>query len=891
MRASLQRLTQKLAYPMKKLVILFGLLVLSACSDDPQTPQGNNFYELPPEDDAGTGDEGVDQNCEAETDEAMCARLQYVCGPLTDIDNCGDERSIESCGDPATVCQAFETCEAGVCGCEAETDAEFCERADYECGELTQTDNCGTERTVNCDPDETACNEYETCGAETPGSCGCIAETELDFCIRLGVECGEWIDIDNCGTERTVNCGDPEVVCGAGETCGEEVAGMCSCVPETDEEFCARNSWECGELTADDNCGAERTIDCGLEEEVCEALETCGGAGVEGQCGCQAASDPQLCQLNNTACGPLEVVDECGVTRTIPECGTCIDPETCGGGGVEGQCGCTGDSEQSICTAAGAECGDLDVVDNCNDARTINCGLEDAVCTNFDTCGGGGTENTCGCTPVTCASEGLLCGTHPDGCGGTITCSTFCVEKLSAGVDHVCAMGTDRLKCWGRNHLGQLGDGTTTQRNNPVNITGLPSVADVAAGFGNTCAVTDTGAVHCWGSNAEGQLGVGTTVDNRSPGSPAINSGASQVVVGETHVCALVNGGVRCWGSNTYGKVGRAGLNFGAKVGVPNPVDNLTTDVVQLAAGLHHTCALKADGTVWCWGRNRFGQLGNLQTQNPLFIEAFAFDGASFANLDLATYSQVPVQVATLPQSVFITAGRDHTCAIDVDDNVWCWGSLVRQPTATSNCPVDTGTVDNNNNPIFRNGESCAIFPKADPLAPVYPIARYTTTVTNTDCVVGDSCGNNQVCGPVSLKCESYPISNIYVDRAALSPVQVGLTEGALYLGSGANHVCAVVEDPNLMASNVRCFGLNAFGQLGDGTDNGWTDPVSLYLDTNDEIVRATAVAAGANYSCALVDDSNVKCWGSNQYGQIGNSALVRDESFRPYDVKLNFQP
>lgn len=63
MRASLQRLTQKLANPMKKLVILFGLLVLSACSDDPQTPQGNNFYELPPEDDAGTGDDGVDQNC------------------------------------------------------------------------------------------------------------------------------------------------------------------------------------------------------------------------------------------------------------------------------------------------------------------------------------------------------------------------------------------------------------------------------------------------------------------------------------------------------------------------------------------------------------------------------------------------------------------------------------------------------------------------------------------------------------------------------------------------------------------------------------------------------------------------------------------------------------
>jgi len=894
---------------MKLLYFILFFSLAAACSDPDD--QSEKLWELPPVEDAGAdaADAGQDEGepCDAESDAEMCERFGYICGALTETDNCGATRVIESCGDVATVCNSFQTCVAGACSCTPESDAGMCQRLSVECGPLNDFDNCGEAREIeSCGDEMDVCSEYETCGAVEVGQCGCVIETDAEFCLRLGVECGEWEGTDNCGVERLVeSCGDELVVCGPLDTCGGGgTPGLCSCTPETDEQMCTRLGYECGELDALDNCGAPRVIpSCGIEADVCDTLQTCGGGGTPGQCGCTARTDAQLCSLAGYTCGELVITDECGVERTIASCGpACLAPLTCGGGVAVGQCGCTPDSDENICDAADAECGNLQLVDNCNANRTVQCALEEDVCTFFDTCGGGGEANQCGCTPTTCEAQGLLCGTHPNGCGGTMECTSFCVEKLAAGATHVCAIGSGRLKCWGRNHQGQIGDGTTTQRNNPVNVanTTLPTLADVAPGNGNTCVLTSQGAVHCWGSNAESQLGVGTTVDNRSPGAPAISTGASQVVVGETHVCALVGGAVKCWGSNSYGKIGTSGLLLDVKVGVPNDVDLLDADVTQLAAGQHHTCALKSDGSVWCWGRNRMGQLGNLKhgaPHNPLSIDAYGFDGSLISSLDLATYAQVPVEVAGLPEAVFITAGEDYTCAIDVDDKVWCWGAMVRTPTTSTQCPVVTGT-DNNSNPIMTNATSCAIFPPAPPTGQPevgHPITRYTKTLvadsTSSCADVGECPANAEDCTNGRCRYPQYPISNVYVDRAALSPVQAGYTTAALYVGAGANHLCAVVEDPILSRSNVQCFGLNTRGQLGDGTNNGWTSPVRLYLDTNDEVVRASLVAAGDNFSCALVEDANVKCWGSNQYGQIGNSALVTSESFRPFDVKLDFQP
>src|SRR5690554_67936 len=195
------------------------------------------------------------------------------------------------------------------------------------------------------------------------------------------------------------------------------------CDAESDEELCELSEYTCGALTVTDSCGEERVIEsCGPE---CGELQTCGGGGVEGQCGCSAAeSDAQLCQLNSYSCGPLTAVDSCGEERTIESCGPeCGDPQTCGGGGIEGQCGCTPDlTDEEHCANNAAECGELTIVDSCGEERVIDCGAEDQVCTLFDTCGGGGEENLCGCTPITCEEAQVMCGPIDDGCGGTAEC-------------------------------------------------------------------------------------------------------------------------------------------------------------------------------------------------------------------------------------------------------------------------------------------------------------------------------------------------------------------------------------------------------------------------------------------------------------------------------------
>ncbi len=862
------------------------LLVLSfvGCADDSKNEVPTIFVQP----DLGTigpdgGDSDADTDggadggvCVPETDAEMCERLDHVCGSLNADDNCGDYREIGSCGDEAAVCGDFATCGGagvpGACGCIPETDPELCLSNDIECGELQASDRCGVSRTVaSCGDEGIVCTIYETCGgAGEPGVCGCIPETDDELCTTSGSECGSLSATDKCGETRNIaSCGDEAAVCGAFETCGGAGdPGVCGCVTETDVEMCTRAGYECGELTGIDNCGAARTVgSCGDEATVCAGLETCGGDSVPGQCGCAAKTDVQLCQENSYQCGELQVVDNCGTARTIASCGPeCSMPETCGGAGTSGQCGCTSDADPVVCATNSAECGIANLTDNCNITRDIDCGDASVICMSYDTCGGAGTPNECGCTPTTCAGEGILCGTFDDGCGGTLVCDSFCVDELRAGASHVCAVGSGRVKCWGKNDKGQIGNNNTIQQNNPVNVLGLPTVTSVAPGGGHTCALSTSGSVLCWGGNNEGQLGVGTTVDNKLPGSPAIISGATQVVSGSNHSCALVNGGVKCWGSNTYGKIGNSLLNIGTNAAIAYSVDSLQTGVVEIAAGENHNCARKTDGTVWCWGRNEYGQIGNLQLTAELPIVGYGYNNA--LTLDANTLVNSPVQVLGISNATQLSAGRDFSCAIDSSDAVWCWGAMTRPSTATTLCPVLVGYSTSTGLPIYKNGVVCSLMPST---VTTYPVTKYSKVTT----MAGDD----------------FPISTVYVDRAAFSPVLMGYTSSAYEFGAGANHICTVVEQPDLLQSNVECMGLNTFGQLGDGTNNNWSIPVPVYYDIDDQVVRAQLVTAGDNFSCALIEDANVQCWGSNAFGQIGNTALIRDESYRPFNVKLDNQP
>lgn len=515
---------------------------------------------------------------------------------------------------------------------------------------------------------------------------------------------------------------------------------------------------------------------------------------------------------------------------------------------------CEPDDEQ-VCTQADLECGAHDLVDNCGDSRTINCGDEDTECDEYETCGGGGDEGVCGCTPTTCEDAGVLCGEIQDGCGNTLTCTTFCVDELFADYDHSCAVGSGKLKCWGFGRDGRLGTGSTSNAQNPTDVQGISGdVINAAVGERHSCATTSGGEVKCWGDNGVGQLGVGTTVSSDTAGNAAISSGATQVVAGSDHTCAVVNGGVKCWGSHEYGQIGDPAYDLSATVGVPKSTSGLDSGVTQLAAGAHHTCALLNDGTVKCWGRNDYGQLGAGLTE---FVDndtdKVAWGRTTSSTADWS--SEEPITVldpsgqSPLSDIVEIYANRSISCAINSSDQAWCWGALVGR-TSAENCDDQSS--------------KCPYFPDAD---------------GTEGFLVGEFSDNDD---------GTYSKESTKVIRAAVLPIQLGSAFTVESMALGTNHLCLLVDEPDTAMTNIYCLGHNKSGQLGDGTTNSWIEPTDLTTDHDGDLVRGTQLVAGRAHSCALVGDNNAKCWGSNDKGQIGNSDLQREQSYQPFDVKLN---
>src|ERR1051325_1623078 len=155
-----------------------------------------------------------------------------------------------------------------------------------------------------------------------------------------------------------------------------------------------------------------------------------------------------------------------------------------------------------------------------------------------------------------------------------VRAATVDVVPLSSGSGHTCAItAAGGVACWGRNTTGELGDGTTNDRNVPVAVSGLAAnVVAVAAGYDHTCALTAVGAVKCWGSNWFGQLGDGTTSDSSVPiDVSGLSTGVTAIAAGSYHTCAIMTtGALKCWGNNWFGQLGNgmttAGINSSPSV-------------------------------------------------------------------------------------------------------------------------------------------------------------------------------------------------------------------------------------------------------------------------------------------------------------------------------------
>jgi alpha-tubulin suppressor-like RCC1 family protein len=249
-------------------------------------------------------------------------------------------------------------------------------------------------------------------------------------------------------------------------------------------------------------------------------------------------------------------------------------------------------------------------------------------------------------------------------------------KGLDLGRDFSCAlMSPGSVRCWGKNTLGQLGDGTTNNSSVGVAVSGINTAISIVTGEEHACAPLSDGILWCWGANTYGQLGDGSIFNRLTP-VRSYSDRVSKVVAGQFHTCALYYGGqVSCWGRDNFGQLGDGCLNppLDCMVDQTYPVVVALRNVVDIAAGNEFTCALRDNGTVWCWGRNVEGQLG---------------DGTNLTRMEA-----VQVNTTATGRMVELTGGGAHACAVNTGGSIYCWGSndygqLGDGTTASRNVPT-----------------------------------------------------------------------------------------------------------------------------------------------------------------------------------------------------------
>ncbi|MYM32855.1 hypothetical protein GTP38_00635 [Duganella sp. FT94W] len=467
-------------------------------------------------------------------------------------------------------------------------------------------------------------------------------------------------------------------------------------------------------------------------------------------------------------------------------------------------------------------------------------------------CGGGGGGNsssggstatptlksiaiTLGATtiPVSTSQDATATGTYSDGSSKALTVTGGLAWATKSGTASIASVATASGKVTGvaigTETITATQDGVTGS----INVTITAPWRQVSAGGFQTIARRYDGKLYAWGENLWGQLGDGSSSEPRT--SPVlVSNGAgttawTAVAVGDQFAVGIRANGTSGTSTSAGGTLWTWGLNTSGQLGQSDTTNRSTPTIlgkettwVAVSAGKYHVLALKADGTLWAWGSNNAGQLGDLSTINR----------------------QAPVKVGGTDKTntatwIAFSAGATHSLGIQKDGTLWAWGNNTDGQlgnSTSSSAPVSVPT---------KIGTLTYIAVAAG--------GAHSMAIGTDGVLYGwGSNGRGQ-------------IGNNATTATVTAPAPIGDFKDWTLVSTGGLHTLAVRKNGTLWA-----WGANGDGQLGDGSGLDASSPVQVGTDTT-----WTGISAGDNHSAALKADNSLWTWGLNAKGQLGNGRVV----------------
>ena len=393
---------------------------------------------------------------------------------------------------------------------------------------------------------------------------------------------------------------------------------------------------------------------------------------------------------------------------------------------------------------------------------------------NAGNAGNGATGGTSGASG---SGGGLVDGgpeVSPDGGDGPLASAMPTPNAIAAGEYHTCAIATSGgLHCWGQNNAAQLGSAAAgTGSAVPVPSAGSTAFVAVTAGQNQTCGLTAAGTAYCWGYGPE--LGAGNNATTSVPRPVAGNLAFQQLSAGRLYTCGVTGSGAGyCWGANGSGELGNPAVSPAFPANTPTAVGGNHVWKHIGAGNSDHTCGITTDGTIYCWGANSSGQLGN--------------------GMMGSTVPANPMPVQTSVKFTSVGTGDKFTCALGADAKVYCWGN-------NGAGQLGNGNTTHHITPMPISGSETTTY-KA--VAVGLDFACALTTAGQVQCW-GDS-WNGQLGRGIQ---QSRPG---VVERSTPTAIAGNLTAAAI--AAGSNHACLLTPQ-----GAAHCWGFNTRGEVGDGS-------------------------------------------------------------------------